>query len=125
MPNFHTLRERTPHRDVFGWAGCFGESVNCQISTQGRRLAAPLNEPQLEAVSMSANNGGRMRPAALLSVCFLSLVAIGHLVRVLVGASLVVEGVTLPMWPSYLAVGCAGGLAVLLWREQQRARPSS
>lgn len=39
------------------------------------------------------------------------LIAVGHLVRVLLGATLVVEGMAVPMWPSVLAVIFMGYLS--------------
>jgi hypothetical protein len=39
------------------------------------------------------------------------LIAVGHLARVILGATLVVEGVAVPMWPSVLAVIVMGYLA--------------
>ena len=61
-----------------------------------------------------------MPPAALLSVLFLCLVALGHLLRLVLGVEIVVDGVVLPMWPSVLVVLGPAALAVWLWREQQR-----
>jgi hypothetical protein len=40
-----------------------------------------------------------------------SLIAVGHLVRVVLGATLVIEGAAIPMWPSVLAVIVMGYLA--------------
>ncbi len=39
-----------------------------------------------------------------------SLIAIGHLVRVALGATVVVEGIAIPIWPSILAVLVMGYL---------------
>ena len=39
----------------------------------------------------------------IVGVVFL-LIAIGHLVRVALGATFIVEGVAIPMWPSLLVV---------------------
>ncbi len=64
-----------------------------------------------------------MQPAALLSALFLCLVAVGHLLRLVLGVELVVDEVVVPMWPSVLAVLGPGALALWLWREQtSRAR---
>ncbi len=41
-----------------------------------------------------------------------SLIALGHLVRVALGASIVVEGYAVPMWPSVVAVILMGFFAV-------------
>ena len=61
-----------------------------------------------------------MRPAAFLSVCFLALVSLGHLLRVIYSIPLVVGDVAVPMSLSVLAVLGTAVLAVLLWREQRR-----
>jgi hypothetical protein len=39
------------------------------------------------------------------------LIAFGHLMRVVLGATLVVEGIAIPMWPSVLAAIVMGYLA--------------
>ncbi len=39
------------------------------------------------------------------------LIAVGHLVRIVLGATLVIEGMAIPMWPSVLAVIVMGYLA--------------
>jgi hypothetical protein len=61
-----------------------------------------------------------MRPAAFLSVCFLAVIALGHLLRVVYSIPIVVGDVMVPMSLSVLATVGAGALAVLLWREQRR-----
>jgi len=63
-----------------------------------------------------------MRPAALVTVVFLSLVASLHLVRLLFSVELTVAGTTLPLWVSLFGVVGPGALGIWLWRDQ-RARP--
>ena len=63
-----------------------------------------------------------MRPAALVTVVFLSLVASLHLVRLLFSVELTVAGTTLPLWVSLFGVVGPGALEIWLWRDQ-RARP--
>jgi hypothetical protein len=46
----------------------------------------------------------------IVGIVFL-LIAVGHLLRVVLGATLVVEGTAIPMWPSVLAVIVMGYLA--------------
>ena len=46
----------------------------------------------------------------IVGIVFL-LIAVGHLLRVVLGATLVVEGMAIPMWPSVLAVIVMGYLA--------------
>jgi len=58
-----------------------------------------------------------MKPFATANVAILALVAIVHLVRLLAGWSVSVNGIDIPMWVSVVALAVAGGLALGLWRE--------
>ncbi len=58
-----------------------------------------------------------MKPFATATVIILALVAIVHVVRLLAGWSVSVNGIDVPMWVSVIAVVIAGGLAAGLWRE--------
>jgi hypothetical protein len=57
------------------------------------------------------------RPFAAVAVALLALVAVGHLLRVVLGLEVVVGGYAVPMWVSVVATLVAGGLSVLLRRE--------
>jgi len=61
-----------------------------------------------------------MRPAVLFTCLFLTLVTVGHLLRLGLQIPLIVGNWSLPMWPSVIAVLMAGGLAVWLWRTEPR-----
>lgn len=61
-----------------------------------------------------------MKPMHTVVVVFLSLLALVQLLRVLLGWSVVVNGIDIPVWASIIAVLVAGGLALLLWREARR-----
>jgi hypothetical protein len=61
-----------------------------------------------------------MKPVQTVVVAFLSLLALLQLLRVLLGWSVVVNGIAIPLWASTVAVVVAGGLALLLWREARR-----
>lgn len=61
-----------------------------------------------------------MRPAAVVAICFLSLIALGHAARLVVGAGITVGSVAIPMWPSVLATVGPVGLAIWLWQEQKK-----
>lgn len=58
-----------------------------------------------------------MKPYTLIAVVLLALIAFGHILRVLLGWSIIAEGVVIPMWPSVLVVILFGGLAAMVWRE--------
>jgi hypothetical protein len=60
-----------------------------------------------------------MKPAALVACVFLSLVAIAHLVRVILGVAVTIGSFAVPMWMSAVATVFTAGLAVWLWREQR------
>ena len=61
-----------------------------------------------------------MKPATLLAVILLSAVAAVHLLRLVLGIEVTVDGNSLPMWVS--AIGCLvpAALAAALWREGRR-----
>lgn len=61
-----------------------------------------------------------MKPAALVAVIFLALVALGHLLRVALSLQLTIGGTDIPMWMSVVACIVVGGLAIMLWRESRR-----
>ena len=60
-----------------------------------------------------------MKPAALVTVLFLSLVAVVHLLRLIMSVEVAVDGTLIPQWVSLFGVLVPGGLAVWLRREQQ------
>jgi len=64
-----------------------------------------------------------MRPAVLVCIAFLVIVALSHLARVVLGVPIVVADFTVPMWPSALAFVGLSALAVWLWRDQRAAAP--
>jgi hypothetical protein len=59
-----------------------------------------------------------MKPAALVACVFLSLVALAHLLRIVLGVTVTAGTVSIPMWMSAVATVFTAGLAVWLWREQ-------
>jgi hypothetical protein len=61
-----------------------------------------------------------MRPGTVLTIVFLLLVAIAHLLRVLYGVEVTAGGLAIPMWMSVAATLLTGALALLLWREAHR-----
>ena len=57
---------------------------------------------------------------ALIATLFLSAVAVLHVLRLVFQVQVTAGSVTVPMWPSVLAVLGPGALAVWLWREQRQ-----
>ena len=66
-----------------------------------------------------------MKPATTIGVFFLTLIAFGHLLRVLFGWGVSIHGTAIPMWPSVVVLLVFGALSVLIYREcrQERAAP--
>ena len=62
-----------------------------------------------------------MKPASLISVLFLSLVAVAHVVRLALGVPVTVDGMGVPQWASLPAAVFTAGLAFFLWREGRAA----
>jgi hypothetical protein len=60
-----------------------------------------------------------MKPFTTIAVAIFTIVAVVHLLRILMGWEVVIQGTVMPMWASYLGLLIAGGLAFLLWRESQ------
>ena len=58
-----------------------------------------------------------MKPFTTATLVILALVAIVHVVRLLLGWSVTVDGTDIPIWASVVGFVIAAGLAVGLWRE--------
>lgn len=63
-----------------------------------------------------------MTPFTTVAVGIFTLVACLHLLRILLGWEVIIGGVMIPMWASYVGLFLAGGLAVMLWRESRRGK---
>ena len=61
-----------------------------------------------------------MKTSTTLAIVFLGLLALLQLTRVLLGWSVVVNGVSVPIWASGIACVIAAGLALMLYRESRR-----
>lgn len=60
-----------------------------------------------------------MKPFTSIAVVVFSLVAILQLIRLAMGWEVLINGVSIPLWASGVALVVAGGLAVMLWRERR------
>ncbi|MBI4401653.1 MAG: hypothetical protein HY581_08475 [Nitrospirae bacterium] len=63
-----------------------------------------------------------MKPFTTLAVAIFTIVAVVHLLRILMGWEVMIQGAVVPMWASYLGLIIAGGLAFLLWRESRQGK---
>ena len=61
-----------------------------------------------------------LKTSTTLAIVFLVLLSLLQLTRVLLGWSVVVNGVSVPIWASAVACVIAGALALALWRETHR-----
>jgi hypothetical protein len=62
-----------------------------------------------------------MKPARMISILFLAMVAVGHLLRLVLGVEIRVGGILVPLWVSVIACVLPAGLAVGLWWENRDA----
>jgi uncharacterized membrane protein len=61
-----------------------------------------------------------MKPATTIGVFFIALIAVGHLLRLLFGWTVMINDRVIPMWPSVLVVIVFGALSVMIYREAGR-----
>jgi hypothetical protein len=61
-----------------------------------------------------------MKRFSTLAAVVFALVALAQLLRLVLGWSIVVNGISIPLWASAIACLVAGGLAVMVWREARR-----
>ncbi|HEY0660259.1 MAG TPA: hypothetical protein VGD21_02905 [Lysobacter sp.] len=61
-----------------------------------------------------------MKPFTTITIVFLSLLALLQALRFLLGWTVVVNGVTVPLWASAIAAVIAATLALMLRRESRR-----
>lgn len=60
------------------------------------------------------------KPASLVAVIVLWLIALAQLLRVLLRVDVTARGAHIPLWPSAAAFIALGLLGVWLWRERQQ-----
>jgi hypothetical protein len=58
-----------------------------------------------------------MKPFTTIAFVIFNLIALLHLLRLIFGWEVIVNGVTVPMWLSIPGCLVAGGLAFMLWQE--------
>lgn len=63
-----------------------------------------------------------MRSFTEIAIFIFALVAMLHILRLLFGWEVVINGVVIPMWASLLGFIIAVGLAIMLWRESRQGK---
>ena len=58
-----------------------------------------------------------MKPATMVTVLFLAMVAVAHLVRLVLRVEVIIGGTVMPLWVSVIACVVPAALAVALWWE--------
>jgi hypothetical protein len=61
-----------------------------------------------------------MKLASALAILLLGLIALGHLVRLILGLEILIGGFRIPPWMSLPATLVLGGVAILLFLENRR-----
>jgi hypothetical protein len=61
-----------------------------------------------------------MKPFTSVGIAVFSVVALAHLLRILLGWTVTVNGILIPFWLSVIACGVSATLAVMLWRENRK-----
>ena len=60
------------------------------------------------------------KPFTMLAVLVFALVALVHLLRLVFGWEVTINGLAVPLWASVPGIVIAAGLAVMLWRESRK-----
>ncbi len=61
-----------------------------------------------------------MKPVSTIAVVVFAVVTVVHLIRILQGWEVIVNGIIMPLWVSVVGAIISGSLAILLWREARR-----
>ena len=61
-----------------------------------------------------------MKPFSAMAAVVFVLVALAQLVRLVLGWTVVINGVNISLWASAIACLVAAGLAVMVWREARQ-----
>ena len=63
-----------------------------------------------------------MKPFTNLAIAIFILVAVLHLLRLVFGWEVTIDGMVVPMWVSIMGFLIAGALAYFLWREAYKSK---
>jgi hypothetical protein len=61
-----------------------------------------------------------MKPLTAMAIAVFALIAIMHVLRLVLGWEVTVNGIIIPMWVSLPGLVIAAGLAWMLWHENLR-----
>lgn len=61
-----------------------------------------------------------MKPFTTLAIVVFLFVALVHILRLLLGWEVIVDGASIPMWASVVGLLVAVGLAAMLWWENRK-----
>jgi hypothetical protein len=64
-----------------------------------------------------------VKPFTVIAIVIFSLMGALHMLRLIFGWEVVINGLVMPMWASVVGLIVAGGLAVMLWRESRPGKP--
>jgi hypothetical protein len=59
----------------------------------------------------------KVKPFTVIAIVIFLLMGALHVLRLIFGWEVVINGLVMPMWGSVVGLIVAGGLAVMLWRE--------
>ena len=61
-----------------------------------------------------------MKPYSTIAAAIFALVALVHVIRIIQGWEVIVNGIIIPLWVSIVGAMITGALAILIWRESHR-----
>ena len=67
-----------------------------------------------------ASRSHNVKPFSQIAAVVFGLVAVMQLVRLLMGWSVLINGISIPLWASVIACLGAAALAVMVWRESHQ-----
>ena len=108
---------RTPKNLAQARTGKRTTVADCGYRSLRLRIFADNDERQQENTSMNSQTLG-LRVAGIIFAIF----ALGHLLRLIKQAEVLVAGHQIPMWTSVVALIVAGGLSLWLWRLSSNPR---
>ena len=63
-----------------------------------------------------------MKPFTVVAIAIFSLMSIIHILRLIYGWDVILNGIQVPIWMSSIAAVAAGVIAYMLWRESFKGR---